>query len=258
MDAGRIYVEGANQGVTVLTLNWTSNSTVNGKPLTSDDSVKITVFNLRGPQDVPGTSTYTYAADGGAVGPGASKWVTGFDATISNSIEDPGSGTDTAKYTFPRGPALGLPSYLAGPGYIWSLEVYVVRVDVTRPDVGSVFTPSNGAPTDNGIETVHYTLTNKDVVSKVIDGRNANGDSGITSKAKVTLTGYHKGLGTDKIRTGFIQTVLQADIRGTYGANGQQLINTIGSKTPMNDAFVADAPWYKNKRRKSIFYRSSR
>ena len=142
-----LWAEGVNPGSGTIGLSWTDG-------LHSDtDSSKITVFTWQGPRNVPGTSRYTYAADGGMAGAGNSMWVAPLDGgtLFSNTPSD--TGTDKAEIKWDRGPIIGHGSYQAAPSYIWDMAVNVVRVQL-GPEfilpVISGFTTDGEAPYDLG------------------------------------------------------------------------------------------------------------
>jgi hypothetical protein len=238
------YVEGVGVGAGAVTLTYTS---PDGKVAT--DFCNFTVFSWTGPGDVPGTSTYTYAADGGAPGDD-SKWVGGGQGETMVGASGQLNGDpniDIAKFKAARGPIIGKAGYQAAVGYVWDYEVNVVRVAISAPvDQNGIeqyeflFAPRDSAPRDGG----NMVINGED--SKTILGWPNNG-AGIKWGAMVTLTGPDGGRGIDRIQTGFIQTVVGVAMRGTY-ANGAQRVSDIESKTPMNDSnpdiIPNPYPWY--------------
>ena len=241
-----LWVEGIASGTSTLQLNW--DDVLHG----AVDSSKLNVFNWEGPRDVPGTSTYTYKATGGLPG-ASSNWIGGGNATVTvvTNPEDPVTHADTAKVTWAGGPAVGGAAYQAAPGYIWDMSVNVVRVTVANPDQGFAFFPNPLVPVYSTGTFPFPPNGNQELAARRPGTywyeRGRNIPSGLTWKAKITLTGPDGGRGVDHIESGYIQNVTSIALNATYGKSGT-LVASVSSQGKLNDANPNSsvAPWYNS------------
>ena len=241
-----LWVEGRTQGTGTLTLTWKRTWTdFQGtvRTETVDDSVKINTVEFAGPQDVPGTSTYTYSATGGVSGAG-STWVGGGVGSTMESPnqENPATNTDTAQFKWARGPIIGHAAYQAAPGYIWDMEANVVRVDVKPPPAPlKEFDVGDDVPRDGAVGPDPFTGE----TLKEVTAQRSNGKPGFNYAANVILTGPDDGRGINKIKVGFIQTIVDVVDLGLY-ADGSTRVSSLESVGEMNDSQnlpVASYPW---------------
>jgi hypothetical protein len=166
-----IWIEGTSKTSGTLSFEWFREWTDfqgNKHRASAPDSVNLTTFTWTGPHNVPGTSTYTYAADGGAVGQDASKWVPAdATSTLVDSFQNIANGTDEGDYKWALGPVIRHAAYQASPKYTWDMDVNVVRVDVLLQDKGEAFPqPSSNLPRDGGNNTKNG------IYSKFVSGNN--------------------------------------------------------------------------------------
>jgi hypothetical protein len=235
-----LWVEGVSAGTETLGLSWSD------LVHSAGDQSKMTVFTWSGPRDVPGTSRYTYAADGGMLGAGNSTWIAPYAGgdLFSNTPSD--TGTDKAEVKWKVGPLVGDASYQAAPGYVWDMPVNVVHVAVSPGAPGGAFQVADSVPRDAGNALLNNQVEHN-VYSKVIDGLTADGHAGVKWRAVITLTGPLGGRGVDHIRTGFIQTITTFVAEGTY-KSGARLISSLQTHVPMTDDSIDDPtdeyPWY--------------
>jgi len=124
----RVYVEGVTKGSRAageeVKLVW-----VNGTNTSDLDTVKLTVYEVKGVMNVPGLSIYTYTADvpGGGVG----SWVAldGALTTVPNQ--------NTASILWDAGPIVGRAIFSPVPGLgfagEWRVNVVQVQLDALGP-----------------------------------------------------------------------------------------------------------------------------
>jgi hypothetical protein len=216
----------------------------------STDYIVLHSFKMLGPHNVPGTSKYTYEADGGLAGPD-SFWLGGGNGgnLIGANTEDPTTHADTAQFKWERGPAIGTAPYQAAPGYTWVMDVNVVRVQL-GPDAALKATSqfeATQAPIDDGNHLYSNNVVT-DVMSKRIRGVSTDGQPGISWTAPIIMEGPLNGRGIDHIVAGFIQTLVSVTDRGMYD-NGSWLVSSFEGQVPMNDSQIppqvpaATYPW---------------
>ena len=89
--------------------------------------VKLTVFKLEGPLNVPDHSKHHYQA-GGATPSAESTWLPSTQSTTAQFLNSPNKEPDTAEYTWGEGEKTGLAIYRASKNYIWQVEVNIVNI----------------------------------------------------------------------------------------------------------------------------------
>ncbi len=223
--ATTLYVEGISTGNSVLSLNWQDES----GSITSADSSKIQVFGWSGPLNVPGNSIYRYTATGGAGGSYA-KWI---NPKQGGTIITPPAAA-AADIRWDSGPIVGLASFQADTGYIWDLEVNVVKVTVTAPTTPNIPAFAAGVPVDNPPAVFHNIL--RKFISSGTDRQ-----QGLSWGARVTLEGPNGNRGVSHIKYGFVQNVTAYQNSGTY-ASGRVLASNLTSAPPTFDGL--GVPWY--------------
>jgi probable HAF family extracellular repeat protein len=116
-----VYVEGISESTApameTVGLRW-----VKGAEVVSADQVAFTVYLVKGPENVPGFSKYTYTGHipGGATG----SW------TVTNGTIKEGTHTNTAKILWAEGPVVGVASFTAAPGFKVDRRVNIVQVEL--------------------------------------------------------------------------------------------------------------------------------
>ncbi len=134
-----VYVEGtalSNGAASVqVTLKWAESGGTNYQPV---DQVKLTVYQIAGPQYVPERGKYNYIA---TVPGGGNMTVWKYDNGLGNATN--GANTLQQQVTFAAGPATGYVQFSPWPGFIGTRNLYVVKVTVDN----SIVTPPTGSAT---------------------------------------------------------------------------------------------------------------
>jgi len=170
------------------------------------DEVKVTIFQMLGPLNVPQNSTYHYTVAAAGL-PQNAGWL----AAYAGSIVD-ASGT-AANILWGAGPTVGYAEFLVDADYIWELPVTIVEVEVETPN--DAF--STGKASDAGIQMKNGSLTR--VITSATP--NVNGGNGINWAANVTLTGPGPAhdWGVKYINIGFMQEISPYEY-ASYGPQG--------------------------------------
>jgi hypothetical protein len=126
-----LWVEGFSQGTGFLHVNWNGAKTINNA-----DTIKINVFTMTGPLNVPNYTIYEYTASGGR--PGDSQWLnSSYATTQANVNDDPTTGLDYIDVFWDKAIAgnryfvASIP-YQASSGYVWQVSVNVVEVKISQ------------------------------------------------------------------------------------------------------------------------------
>ncbi len=235
-----IYVEGILPGEGAIALNWQPNAGAAAQLL---DMVYYNVWQITGPQNVPGNGEYVYSVQlPSGVNPDSASW----DVPNSADVPVAQSNPDNIGVVWSNGPEIGEVNYSPVAGFMGQWNVNVVQVKVAAPQGAQASTP--GAPVDAGTF-----LDGNNVLRKVVaSSANHITAPGILWHAQVTLTGTgaDNNWGISQIQFGFIQngTAFQND---GYYADGKVLKSSLdGHITPGAPVVDYDiqpggkAPWY--------------
>jgi hypothetical protein len=232
------WVEGVNVGSEELFLWWENDVQI----VRWADSVKVNVFGISGPLNVPVRSEHTYVAAGGAEG-GRSKWLDqssgGAATTISSTV-----GNDTLLQKWGAEKSVGLITYQADDDFIWQREVNVVDVSLTTT-TNTITTSSEGLGPVAG--------ANNHIASRQPGGGGPNNGLAMLSRIEVFLEGPTRGgveRGTHFIDVGIIQIVDIGEddwqtVRNSDGAImrsrlvGKKFIDMV-----TDENFESQWPWY--------------
>ena len=187
------------------------------------DRVKVNVFDLNGPLNVPefGTYRYNYTTQKDtepATLPEGASWGTAAGGQ-EQLVEGKPASVDVR---WGRGPATGRVSFKVNDDYEWGIDVNVVRVDVRAPNNGT-FTP--GRQSQHG---TRFTVVNNppdhrnDFFTGVSSGTLTSWSpyrptsNGMTLRAEVILTGPAGGRGTKFVEVGFVQNLEVKTLTASY------------------------------------------
>ena len=222
-----LYVEGSIPSAGELKLNWKNSSST----ITDADRVKVTVYEMTGPLNVPNYSAYEYKATGALP---TSGW-TG----VSGGVISAGANTSDAKILWDTATAtVGRPSYKVNDNYIWDMEVNVVQVEL-----------------DPSVNVIAY--SSSPPAQLVGDGRliasTADGSAAVRTALQVDLVGpvVNGGIrGLKYIQVGYIQNVTTNSTHADFDAftPKKRVVSSLEGSGPMVD-FVTNPvrsvnPWY--------------
>jgi autotransporter-associated beta strand protein len=215
----RVYIEGVADGVGTLQLLWNDP----GNEFVAVDQLKITVFEIDGAQDVPGSSTDSYSAKGALGGVDANgDLISGFMQPYGGNYSSGNNGVAgfaTAKITWFNQAEPGEVRFVAAPDYVWDYTVNVVQVTVTDPTlttpgtVGQPSLPGAGAPlplvtSSLGAGAAMTASANVKMLARVVD-----------------YLGTVQNRGINFMDVGFIQNSTSRITNGVYGTGGPILRN---------------------------------
>lgn len=204
-----IYVEGISPGEGAIALNWRPNAGAAAQLL---DMVYYNVWQITGPQNVPGNSDYAYTVQLPAgVASNEADW------SIAGNAADSGFAVPGGAYVkWSAGPEVGAVLYTPVTGFTGKWDVNVVQVQVSA---GAVTEPAGGA-----VPTGASFL----VGSSYLD--TARGATVFTNTVTVHGAGPSGAWGLSQINIGYMQedTIVTED--GTY-ANGATLHSNLDGQT---------------------------
>ncbi len=218
-----IYVEGIvdslSQGDQTVTLKW--QDTAAGTSMIIDQ-IKETVFEIQGPQNVPGYGIYHY----GLTEPNAAQapiW------SATGGIITADYGPANVDIQWNGGPTAGIASVKPAVGFSGQWAVNVVEITVAPPAAG---------PTSAAGAIVQGPLTNdKNGVGLPTVSAGTDTLFGMAAYATVTATGPAGDRGVQQINVGFVQNINNFTDDGAY-QDGKQLassLDTIGAAGPILD-----------------------
>jgi hypothetical protein len=143
----KLYVEGISVGSGIVDLQ----ADDGGGEYGSADQLKITVFEIDGAQNVPGSSTDGYSAKGAMLGASNSGFLP--QQTTGGAMSPPinGNGGGSANVKWNNVAEVGHVAYQPAPDYLWEYAVNVVQISITDPTlatpgtVGQSTNPLTGA-----------------------------------------------------------------------------------------------------------------
>lgn len=228
----KLYVEGIDYepGPQTLVLNWS-----NGYQTFKADSLKITVFNWNGPENVPGAGTYTYTASDALDGQGSSKWITPISGTEKASTDDDAGGPDIQQIAWSSGPAVGEAVYQAAPGYVWDYDVNIVNISIGATSIKFKNPPVQSADQANGILSVDP--TNKPAMLATVV---------INSITGPIVNGQMRGV--KHISAGFAQNVTIEAKHGVFSGfkPAQQWVSSLEGSSCLDTVLGSALPWYNS------------
>ena len=202
------------------------------------DTLKVNVFEISGPENVPNYSTYDYKAVGISPvesPPTGNRWSVG-DTDGSIATEE---DVDAAQIHWGRGARVGQAMFAASSDYAWTFFVNIVEVSFYNPGGGFVYGGSGATLPEIPQGTAALM---KRFTSSLIFPNTA----GIEYTTKVALKGFEQR-GVDQMRVGFIQTVNEAIQQAAY-SNDHLLTNVSLSdlRLPLLDyPRGTPGPWYR-------------
>ena len=242
-----LYIEGIAKGSATLNLDW-KNTPLEGETAIEAkamDTVKITVYEVTGPTNVPGFARYTYKADGtGLTTPGTWTAQSG-SVQIPNTVPGAAPNTfttvtsssgNTSQILWSGGPVIGFAVYKPNDNFECRRDVNVVQIDLDV-DGSSVEIRNPPVQNDNRI----FSVGNGFAMSATLTVKRAEGPS---------RNGKERGL--RYIQLGFIQVLRVAKWHGDYqfgGANAQERYATVNGeafegKEGLDGNTAGIWPWY--------------
>ena len=125
-----VYVEGLADGASTIQLLWDQI----GGEWAIPDSLKVTVFNFTGQQNVPNYSIYQYGVEGLAATPGES-WSPNNDGRgpEDSPTTIPDQTNVSASVYWGTGAYVGSVAYTVNPYYTWSYYANIVAITISNP-----------------------------------------------------------------------------------------------------------------------------
>ena len=230
-----VYVEGTQTGEGSIMLNWQKNATAAPQLL---DTVYYNVWQMSGPQNVPGYGKYVYNVSlPSSISPNPNN----FTAVGGTPSWFPPLASSSAQVQWNSGGDVGELTYNIGNGFSGQWNVNVVQVSVSTPTGERASTP--GTPQEFGVVPENGTLLN------LVEAGNWPTTNGLVWNAQVTLTGATSlDWGVSQVQFGFIQNGIGFQNDGTY-ADGTTLKSSldgfITASSPIVDYKFNDAntPW---------------
>ncbi|MSR57117.1 MAG: hypothetical protein EXS05_05535, partial [Planctomycetaceae bacterium] len=237
------YVEGltigAAQASEQIQLKWTA---AQGSMTRVLDTVYFTVYEVKGPQNVPDYSTHLYTGDvpGGGYKESWTLTARGKDGKLIGGTNNKVIG-DTATIHWGGGAYVGKAVFTPWPGFEMEWNVNVVRVDIVTLTKGAATTP--GKP--------FFFKNDNDGFVYVFSGKiNGLGVEGIFMASEVTLTGpTANGVnqrGVTHIQVGFVQNVTIDTSLGLYSDLTSLSQNSIIGQTYLDaspgEVYYSDDP----------------
>ena len=253
----KLYIEGRNPGSFNLNMKWVSDD---GDDQMSVDKIKLTVFDLVGPINVPVNGTYRYTASPGGLPDGAA-WVAAEGGIITVNPDN----DNEAIVEWENGGTVGHASFRVNDSYKWWNNVNIVGVNVTKfPDGSFTYAKQSQRPdrydvfdSPHGNDTASFTGISSGWLQQWNDQGYVTSPNGVVWRAHITMTGPINGRGIRFIDVGFVQSLTVTELKASYnnipndgvpnggGDNGDlTLISSLEGNTYFDQKDGQAGKWY--------------
>ena len=242
-----VYVEGTQTGEGSIMLNWQKNT--NAAPQLMD-TVYYNVWQITGPQNVPGKGKYTYS-----VQLPTKISADGADWSVPNSADVPVTQANPANIAvvWSAGPEVGSVDYSPVIGFIGQWNVNVVEISVTSGStLGSTNVPGTAATLTNQFNTgeeTAYVPGNLQTYHGSFNGQSTTINvAQVTFDNTVNMSGPNGGWGDLFMRIGYIQNVTVNSYNATYSSNGNNftLTASLQGNSYLDASNNSKLPWMQS------------